>query len=286
MATIIRIPRKSGARAPQRITGINAASVVANGLVVAFPLTGGFARGVRDVIRGMDLSADAANMADSDWKADHHWQARVPYMPGADERLQNSTDKWDPIVTTATAGPAFSLWFKLDAIANYNTVLSLVGASGLTSIDMTAGGYWNFAMQGSGTTSMDVPVPAYTTGAGAKWHHLYGEFYRNGTYSYWRCWQDGVLSDPGTVVNKVNPLFDWISIGQKANQTLWGHDGYVANCCVWRTFGGEARVRELMDNPWGMYQQGTRTISLPAAAPPAGGIIPRFYHNRFRNRAV
>jgi hypothetical protein len=71
-----------------------------------------------------------------------------------------------------------------------------------------------------------------------------------------------------------------LEIGQTPDEQNWtGNpytwDGGVGPCFLWNRPLSDAEVRALY-NPqtrWDIYQQGTRTISLPAAAAPAGGRI-------------
>ncbi len=274
MATIIRIPRKSRARAPQRITGINWASPLAQGLVSVTStqprdlVTGGeFTRNVGVAPRGGQLDTvgiEGGNGTSNDW-----YRA----LTTAEKTLTSnvSVAAWVWVNNTPSAqNEGFYTWGG-GTVTDYHGVLLLAAPDG--SVRCAVGNGLDSGATGrrttlSSTTGFPVQqwnlVVATTLGG-----NNYADLFVNGVRDV--ASTSGTGNGLGYDATSATGIHGWDS-----GSTML--DGVLFCGMTWGRILSDIEIRALY-NPatrWDIYDQGYRHISLPAAAGGGGGFNAGF----------
>jgi hypothetical protein len=273
----LHIPIRSGARAPQRIQGINWASPLARGLVAAwFPVTGSF---LGDISR-LSGDHDTGNSIPPTYLSNGLLGVQRPSVGNDDISAVGAP--WDtPSITIAA-------WVQTPTVSAIKAICTREAAGFGTRI-------FQFRLNATGTpqfisnisaapTSMDVRTA--TTQVDDGHPHLVVATFEDSVRTAISV--DGVVESETSIggalaQNSSNPLS--LLFQNRTNFNFWD-TGHVGAILMWNRGFADAEIAALYSpqTRWEIIDQGYRYISLPAAA--GGGGVPIFNHHYRTSRAA
>ena len=260
MATIIRLPRKSGARSPQRVTGINWASPLAEGLIHA--VAGGYDSTARDLVTG-----EAMTLGTGTTRAAGKLGRALDFNGTSNATAKLSTTSF------SDASPfTMASWFQLKNLSLPTSSVSLhQGTDDL---------HWHVLAWSPGVPAFRFGVrdggayyPAVASYSPSAWELISQVGVVHGATDR-RQYINGV--EDGTVSNSVDVTLNsttFFNLGTLHRVAQVNGSVLLHAAMVWDQRALSASDVAALYSPkyrWDIFQQGTRTISLPSAAASTG----------------
>lgn len=255
-STVLRTTKKSGERAPSSISGINWASPLAEGLIHA--VAGGYDSTARDLVTG-----EAMTLGTGTTRAAGKLGRALDFNGTSNATAKLSTTSF------SDASPfTMASWFQLKNLSNPTSSVSLhQGTDNL---------HWHVLAWSPGVPAFRFGVrdgsnyfPAVASYSPSVWEPIFQVGVVHGTTDrrqYINGVEDGTVSDS---VDVTLTSIDFFNLGTLHTASQINGSVLLHAAMVWDQRALSASDVAALYSPkyrWDIYQQGTRTISLPAAA--------------------